>query len=349
MKLNLVKRENASELILTILISAVFSLLGARLFLELTGYWQLGHGNWHIAHALWGGLIMTGGMCIVLVFHGSRVKKIAAAVFGFGLGLFLDEIGKYLSRDNNYFFQPVIIFIYIIFVIFFLIYRYLERSTSKDVNALLYQVIDQLEDVAEDDLDYKEKASMLDKLKIVTEDKTNQKITNLAKKLIELIKTIPAKNVGKASLYHRFYEWMRRFFYNKIFKRKFVLNLLLVLALFYIVSGIADSLFLLPRFRQSELLEWWFGGIDLLTRSDITLFALKSVADIVTSLLFLSGIYWVIKRKRRKGINFFQYGLLVNIFLTSVFRFYFEQFSGVFGLAISIVIYNGLSRLKKEI
>jgi hypothetical protein len=349
MKVKLVKRENASELILTVLISAVFSLLGARLFLELTGYWQLGQGNWHIAHALWGGLIMTGGMCLELIFHGSKIKKVTAVIFGLGLGSFLDEIGKYLSKDNNYFFQPAIIFMYIIFIILFLVYRYLEKSTSKDKSTLLYQVINQLEDVAEDDIDLKEKDKMLFKLKMVAEDKSNQKTVELARKLIELVKSIPANKIDKEGFYHLVYQWGKRYFYNKIFRRKLVLNILLILAGLYIVTGVADSLFLLPRFRQNELFEWWFGGLDLLTKSSATLFGLKSLSDVITSVLFIFGIYWVIKRKKRRGINFFQYGLLVNIFLTSVFRFYFEQFSGVFGLAVSIVIYNGLSRLKREV
>ena len=68
----------------------------------------------------------------------------------------------------------------------------------------------------------------------------------------------------------------------------------------------------------------------------------------MTSVLFIWGIFWVWKKKKNRGIMFFRYGLLVNIFLSSVFKFYLEQFSGVFSLMASVVVLIGLERLKKE-
>jgi len=127
MNSNLVIRKDASESILTILIWSVFSLLGTRLFLKLMNYPEIGKGAWHVSHAAIGGIIMIIGVMLMLIFEGKKVKNTALIIFGMGTGGFIDEIGKYLTRDYNYFFRPAIIFIYVFFVCLFLIYRYLRR------------------------------------------------------------------------------------------------------------------------------------------------------------------------------------------------------------------------------
>ena len=127
MNSNLVIRKDASESVLTILIWSVFSVLGTRLFLKIMNYPEIGKGAWHVSHAALGGAIMIIGVLIMLIFEGKKVRNTALITFAMGTGLFIDEIGKYLTKDYNYFFQPAIIFIYVFFVSLFLIYRYLRR------------------------------------------------------------------------------------------------------------------------------------------------------------------------------------------------------------------------------
>jgi len=272
------KRKNASELVLTVMIWAILGLLGTRLYLELTGYPKITKGDWHIAHAFIGGLIMTGGMMIDLVLAGRKIKRLAAGVFGVGLGLFIDEVGKYLSKDNDYFFEPAIIVIYVFFVILFLIYKYLEKREKK----------------------------------------------NKTDGWIEM-------DWGwETKLWRR----IRKMAYQKIFRRKIVIYSLLLIAIGYVIGGIGDAIYLWGTFKNDQ---------------DINIFTLKSLTDLTVGVMFGIGIYMVWKKKQRRGINFFRYGILVYIFLSSVFKFYFEQFSGVIGVALSIAIYYGLERMGKEL
>ena len=256
-------RKEASELVLTVMIWAVASLLSARLYLSLMDWPQIGKGDWHVAHALLGGLIMVAGMIVELAVEGWSKK--AAGIFGFGLGWFIDEIGKFLSRDNDYFFRPAVMLIYLFFVIIFLIYRYLEKK-----------------------------------------DEGEEK---------------PAVGWGR----------LKGFAY-RIFKKKPVLGLLLGVAGIYTISGIWDFIFLIGR-RD-------FSGLDLLT--------IKATADVATAGCFGIGIFLVANKRKRKGLSFFQTGLLVNIFIANVAKFYFEQMAGVFGLGITMAVYYGLGRLKRE-
>ncbi|MFA5828769.1 MAG: hypothetical protein WC841_05445 [Candidatus Shapirobacteria bacterium] len=274
----MIKRKNASELVLTVMIWAMVGLLGTRLYLEIMGYPQIGKGDWHVAHALIGGLVMTAGMMIDLVFYGTRTKKIAAGVFGLGMGWFIDEVGKYLSRDNNYFFQPAIVVIYAFFVILFLIYKYLEKRETRDG---------------------------------VSEN----------------------KEMG-ISWEAKWWRQVRKITYHKIFRRKIVINILFLIAVGYVVAGAGDAVFLWGTFRNDR---------------DISMFTFKSITDLIIAVVFGIGIYMVSRKKRRRGINFFRYGLLVNIFLSSIFNLYFEQFSAVIGLGFSVAIYYGLDKMRREL
>src|SRR6266700_1939997 len=113
-----------SRLLETFFIASVTSILVIRTFLASTGYPQLGGHGLHIAHLLWGGLL------VLLAFIGRHIQSSAALLGGIGFGTFIDELGKFITSDNNYFFQPAIPLIYIIFVLLFLSFRELEHHPS---------------------------------------------------------------------------------------------------------------------------------------------------------------------------------------------------------------------------
>src|ERR1700736_2786274 len=100
----------------TFLVSAVSALLAIRLYLYLAGYPQLGGGGLHIAHMLWGGLMMVAAIIVSLAFISKSAHEIAAILAGLGFGTFIDEVGKFVTSDNNYFFRPAIAIIYITFI-----------------------------------------------------------------------------------------------------------------------------------------------------------------------------------------------------------------------------------------
>jgi len=347
MKVYLPLRRNASELVLIMMVAAILSLLSARLFLELTNYPQLGRGDWHVAHTLWGGVLMVGGMMIGLVTHGERFKKVAAGTFGVGLGWFVDEMGKYLSSDGDYFFQPAIVLMYIFFVLIFLFYRYLDKTMIINPKTLLYQAISELEEIAEKDLGEKEQQALIEKLDRIIK-KVDPAVGVFVVGLKKLIKQVKVVENKQEKWSQRWWGEVKRFSYHKVFRQKFILYLLLSLAFIYIIGGIYDTV-IFGRFLTNK--EWWYGSYgqhNLASVTETTIFFLKMFFDLVTSVLFVWGIFWVVKKKKNRGIMFFRYGLLVNIFLSSVFKFYLEQFSGVFSLMASVVVLVGLERLKKE-
>jgi hypothetical protein len=111
----------------TLFVCAVATVVFTRAFLAAAGYPQVGGGSLHIAHVLWGGLLLTAALISTLAFLGPAAKTWAAVAGGVGFGLFIDEVGKFVTKDVDYFYRPAIAIIYICFVVLFGVIRWLAR------------------------------------------------------------------------------------------------------------------------------------------------------------------------------------------------------------------------------
>jgi hypothetical protein len=138
-------------------VAAVTSVLAIRLFLALTGYPQIGGGGLHIAHMLWGGLLMLISLIILLCFLGQTSERLATLIGGVGFGTFIDETGKFITSDSNYFFQPAISIIYILFVALFVFMRALESRQHFTEQEYLLNALRVIEEVVVRDLDENER------------------------------------------------------------------------------------------------------------------------------------------------------------------------------------------------
>src|SRR5437588_348044 len=123
-------RSADGELVDAFFVAAVSSILLIRIYLEAAGYPRLGGGGLHIAHVLWGGLGMLIGIVLLLVFLSSTTRFVAAIIGGGGFGAFIDELGKFVTSDNDYFFKPTAALVYVLFVLLFLAVRQVRTFRS---------------------------------------------------------------------------------------------------------------------------------------------------------------------------------------------------------------------------
>ncbi len=118
-----VRDTDTGDLLEILLVMSVVTILINRAFLAMTHYPKIAFGSLHIAHMLWGGLLMLVALVMLFRFWNPSIRRLAAFISGVGFGLFIDELGKFITEDNNYFFQPTIAILYILFITLFLVFR----------------------------------------------------------------------------------------------------------------------------------------------------------------------------------------------------------------------------------
>jgi hypothetical protein len=131
------RSQDAGRRLDLFLVCAVGSVIGNRVFLVITGYPQLGNGTLHISHAIWGALMMAIAIVFSISFLAPNTRTFIAFIGGCGFGWFIDELGKFITRDVNYFFQPTIALIYMVFVAMYLVFRSIERRDLTADEAVL--------------------------------------------------------------------------------------------------------------------------------------------------------------------------------------------------------------------
>jgi hypothetical protein len=182
-----VRRKEARKYLLLILISMAAGVGVTRLFLALSGYPQIAGGALHIAHLLWGGLLVFLAALTTLVLSNRWAFSIAAILTGLGIGLFLDEIGKFITRSNDYFYRPAAPIIYIIFLLTLWLYLRLRQPAPQEPRAVMYRVLEDLSELLDGDLDTNERAELLTRLAFVRENARDADVARLAGTLGEFL------------------------------------------------------------------------------------------------------------------------------------------------------------------
>lgn len=116
-------------------IAGIATVLTTRMYLAATGYPQVGNGTLHIGHVVWGGLLMIVALAVALIWFGGAARTATALLGGVGIGLFVDEVGKYLTRTNDYFFRPAAAIIYLVFALLFVAASLLGRNSAAQAGA----------------------------------------------------------------------------------------------------------------------------------------------------------------------------------------------------------------------
>ena len=148
-----VRHDQAENYILTCLVAFAATVIVTRVYLELAGYPQLGNSVLHIAHALWGGLLLFVAALLPLALANRWAIKASALLGGIGMGLFIDEVGKFITQANDYFFPPALSIVYGFFLLTVFAYLHFRRPHRRDPRQALYHAFEGLQDALDGDLD----------------------------------------------------------------------------------------------------------------------------------------------------------------------------------------------------
>jgi hypothetical protein len=291
-----------------LLISGVTTILVIRTQLWLTNYPELGGRGLHIAHLLWGGLFMLVAIGLLLTFLGRSVRRAAAIVGGVGFGFFIDELGKFITQDNNYFFRPAAALIYLIFVGLFLGARAIRRVGA---DAPLVNAAELLGEAARRPLDVAERREALALLR--RSDPANP----LVEPLRAVFDGLPARPVAPPGPWERLTGAAR---------------------------AALDRVTAWSRFPTA--VAWLFAAWAAASLAgayarlgDLTFVNAASLGGgVLSALLVGAGLVRLRAGDRASAYRWFDRALLVGIFVTQVFAFVASQFGAVFGLGVDLVL-----------
>lgn len=309
-----VRRDNAGNYILTSLVAFSVTVIVTRTFLELAGYPQIGNSVLHIAHALWGGLLLIVAVMLPLAYANRWAIRLSALLGGVGIGLFIDEVGKFITQANDYFYPPALPLIYGFILLIAIVYIYFRRPRREDPRQAMYQVLDGLKDALDGDLDREEAARIESQLKVAMQSDRDE-IQSLANAL----NTYIHREKGHLSAANPTF-WKRMTmridaFGQRIGRRMYrnIITGLLILWVVFVI-GYISVLGQGGKGVDEQVLQWR----NVLLGIQLTI-----------GILMVIALYFWLNQQEERGLNFAVGGFLLSLVALQTLYFYISQFSAI--------------------
>ncbi len=305
-----------------LLVAAVATVLITRAFLALAGYPQVGGEPLHVAHVLWGRLLMILAMVALLSFVGPVVRPGAAVLGGIGFGLFIDEVGKFVTNDGDYFYRPAPAIMYAVIALLVLGINVLHGRRPHHKSEYLAGALDHaIAGVAGGFTEERRDAAR----------RLAQRGAGAvgAAETSAVVHAIPNDPYELADPLRAAGELRRRFF-DQVLKLRLVRTVAIVLLAVesaYVVQGLGVELYQ----------RWLTGsGVDAGSASTVGLVP-GTLAAVISGVLVVIGLIRL-TTGAAAGFGYFHHALLVRLLLTRVFQFEIQQFVTVLFVLLDLVL-----------
>jgi hypothetical protein len=298
----------------TFLVCAIAAVLGNRFFLVLTGYPQVGNGTLHISHAIWGALMMAIAIICAISYLPPFTRAFVAFLGGAGFGWFIDELGKFITRKVDYFYQPTIALIYITFVVMYLVFRSVQVRPYGPDEAVL-NAMEALKSASLGRLDEEDRRRAI---ALLDSTGAHNSLAREVRGLLDDIDALPAPTPGwfartGAAMRARYLHFTKSRWFDWI-----VNGMLLFYAVAKIIFAVAV---VLDENSIKGFVEW-----------------ATVVSTLAAGVLIVIGAF-LLPRSRLSALRWFERGLLVEILVTQVFVFQQHQLGGLVGLTWTIIVW----------
>ena len=341
-----VRREGAERYLLFTLLSFAASVALTRLFLELTDYPQLGGDELHIAHVLWGGLLLFAAALLPLIFANRWVYVTGSLLAGVGVGLFIDEVGKFITQTNDYFHPAAAPIVYAFFLLTVLVYLQVRRPPARDARDELYRALDGLQEVLDRDLERSERLALEFRLRRIAEQEEHPDLAHLAKELLDFLSSDALHLAQEVpSLLERLLERLRTFEGRWVTERRLKAVLVGGLAALGILAVI-DLCRLLLAASDPENLQRMIAELVAMGRvassSGMFWFAARVALEGSVGLLLVVAAGLLIANRDARGVAAAYVGLLLSLAAVNLLIFYFEQFSTILYATVQFTLLLGI-------
>jgi hypothetical protein len=353
---SLVLRQGVERYLLTTLVSFALSVITIRLFLDLTGYPQLGNANLHIAHVLWGGLLLFIGGLLPLVLANAWAYSASAVLNGVGMGLFIDEVGKFITQTYDYFYPPAAPIIYAFFLLMVLLYLYVRRPAPLSARRRMYQALHNLGEVLDHDLQPEEKFDLSADLQQVMLEEPDGNLGRLAEALIQFLndETLYISMRSHSFTEQILHSWLKlrqKAQQSWLPERRFRILLVITLtgSALWVLLGMA--LFVTFLFTQGNLMVYLIRLMslgDFASLNALRFSFIRVVLEGSFGLLQLYAALLILRGRQVLGVRLAILSLVMMLTTVDLLVFYLDQFSATlavlaqFSLLLLLLFYRDL-------
>ena len=337
-----VQRRGAERYIQLTVLSFAASVSLTRLILQLTGYPQLGNSNLHVAHVLYGGVILYIASLLPLLFANRWAFTWSAILSGLGVGLFIDEVGKFITQSNDYFFPAAAPIIYAFFLLTVLLYQRIKRKPELNVRASLYSIIEVLQEVLDHSLETDELNEMRIRLNYIISEAKSPYFKSLATELQDFVESDALETViEKPNLFDKIitrWEWLEdNYLTENRLKAVIIISLVLLGVPSFIqllnFSMIAQN----PATREAYLQAIANEIPHIASNGPMWAFIIIMIDGLLGFLLSLGGVFILLGRKNW-GTETASIALVVKLVALNLVLFYIEQFSTILTALYQFII-----------
>ena len=328
-----VQRKGADRYLRLSILSFAASVSLTRLTLVMTGYPQLGNESLHIAHVLYGGILLYASSVLPLLYANRWAYTWSAIFSGVGVGLFIDEVGKFITQANDYFFPAAAPIIYACFLLTVLVYMRVSRGSELDARAELYAVLETLSEVVDHDLELEEHQELCSRLARIREKASSPNLARLAEELTHFVETGTLELAAeRPNLFDRVIGWVRvvegRYITARMVKAFLVISLFLL--------GLPSMSRFLAFMEASSTPSGMDAFMSTLAQELPSPFRFSGrwpvgyiVADSVMGASLVAASALMLLRRERWGVELGSVGLLAYLLGLNLILFYLEQFSTI--------------------
>jgi hypothetical protein len=324
---------HSARYMLIMVVSLAVTVIVVRVYLELAGYPQLGNKTFHFAHALWGGLLQIIAASLMLIYLNEWVFSLSAALAGIGLGLFIDEIGKFITQTNDYFFPLAAPIIYVAMIFGVLVYLFVRRNEACDARGEMYIALEELKSLADKNMDALRHARLVNRLGQLAAQSERPDLAAVARALLQALpaETTPATTAEPHGI-NGVIEWAKRLEARRLTRvvaRRLLILFFLVFGAFAIVEIAILLAIVLDRGNLEAPLIALLVKTNSLISSPYSLnwyFALMTIESIV-GLFYLVTLAAFLSKRDLIAAQSGSIGLILSLTVGNTLAFYFDQFS----------------------
>ena len=293
-------------------------------------------------HVLYGGILLYSSSLLPLIYANRRAYTWSSVLSGLGVGLFIDEVGKFITQNNDYFFPAAAPIIYAFFLTSVLVYTMVAKETPSDTRSEFYAVLESLKDVIDHDMDPEEQGELRRRLKRIKKKALDTDLGLLSDQILEFVdsEAIYIAPDGP-TLFDKATIWLDGFGRRWMSRSRVRLFITIGVLLMGLGASIRLGYFLItvgdPVLFEG-ILRGRIAGLSVVTDAVLFWAVIQWVMEGLMGLILLTSAALLIFGREKDGLGLGSIGLVVYLVGVNLIQFYIDQFATVVKAFIQFLI-----------